>query len=91
VKVSTPHSSLVESVVASSSREGNVVRANGLSQSQKWPVGFDPSGEVVVWEQDDEIWDGEAGDYTYPLDWEMDSVEGEDPSLTFMDAFFSGC
>jgi hypothetical protein len=23
-------------------------RVNGLSQSQKWPVGFGPSGEVVV-------------------------------------------
>jgi hypothetical protein len=41
MKVSTPHSSLVESVMASSPREGNVVRANGLSQSQEWPVGFD--------------------------------------------------
>jgi len=117
--VSTPHSSLVESVVASSSQEvkddgvigissplsgrvsplleeGNEVRVNGLSQSQKWPIGFDLSREVVVWEQDGEIWDGEAGDSTYPfsvlppnmaLDWEMDSAEGEDPSLAIMNAF----
>jgi hypothetical protein len=62
---------------------------NGLSQSQKWPIGFGPSGEVVVWEQGEEIWDGEDGDYPYPLgilppnlalDWEMDCVEDEDPS-----------
>jgi hypothetical protein len=42
-------------------------------------------------EQNDEIWDGEAGDYTYPLDWEMDSVEGEDLSLAFMDAIEENC
>jgi len=23
---------------------------NGLGQSQKWPVGFGPSREVVVWD-----------------------------------------
>jgi hypothetical protein len=40
----------------------NDSRVNGLSQSQKWSVGFGPSEEVVVWEQGDEIWDGEDGD-----------------------------
>jgi len=30
--------------------KGNEFRVNGLSQSQEWSVGFDPSGEVVVWE-----------------------------------------
>jgi hypothetical protein len=29
---------------------------NGLSKSQKWLIGFNPSREVVVWEQCDEIW-----------------------------------
>jgi hypothetical protein len=94
LKVST-HSSLIESVGLSSTRESKDNGGNGLSQSQKWLVGFDPSGEVVVWEQDDEIWDGELGGYTYPLgvlppsmalDWEVDSVEGEDPSLVTLDA-----
>jgi hypothetical protein len=45
---------------------------------QEWPVGFDLSGEVVVWEQDDEFWDG------MPLDWAMDGVHGEE-SLAFLD------
>jgi hypothetical protein len=48
-----------------------------------------------VWKQDDEIWDREAGGYTYPLgvlppsmalDWEVDSAKGEDPSLATLDA-----
>jgi len=65
--------------------KGNEFRVNGLFQSQEWPVGFDLSGEVVVWEQGDEIWDGEAGDSPYPLgvlpssmalNWEVDSTEG---------------
>jgi hypothetical protein len=51
---------------------------------------------VVVWEQGDKIWDGEDGEFPYPLgvlppnlalDWEMDHVEDEDPSLAIMDAF----
>lgn len=49
-----------------------------------------------MWEQGDEIWDGEAGDSPYPLDvlpprmaldWEVDSIEDEDPSLAILDAF----
>jgi hypothetical protein len=49
-----------------------------------------------VWEQGDEIWDGEDGDSPYPLgvlppnlalDWELDCVEDEDASLAIMDAF----
>jgi hypothetical protein len=71
-------------------------RVNGLSQSQKWPVSFGPFGEVIVWEQGDEIWDGEDGDSPYPLgvlppnmalDWELDRVEDKDSSLAIMDAF----
>jgi len=30
-------------------------RVNGLSQSQKWPIGFGPSREMIVWEQGDKI------------------------------------
>jgi hypothetical protein len=47
--------------------KGDDSRVNGLSKSQKWPIGFGPSGEVVVWEQGDEIWDGEDGDSPFPL------------------------
>jgi hypothetical protein len=32
---------------------------NSLLQSQKWLVGFGPSGEIVVWDKGDEIWDAE--------------------------------
>lgn len=119
VKVSTPHTSLLESVDSSSTmdvKEAGVVgipsllsdcvtptigkdddfRVNGLSQSQKWPVGFGPSREVVIWEQGDQIWNGEDGDSPYPLgvlppnmalNWEVDSVEKEDPSFAILDAF----
>jgi hypothetical protein len=41
-------------------------RSVGLTQSQKWPVGFGPSGEIVVWDQGDEVWVGEEGDFPYP-------------------------
>jgi hypothetical protein len=46
-------------------------------------IGFSLSGKVVVWEQDDKIWDGEGVGSPYPLgvlppnmalDWELDSV-----------------
>jgi hypothetical protein len=29
-------------------------RSDGLIQSRKWPVGFSPFGEIVVWDQGDE-------------------------------------
>jgi len=45
---------------------------NGFSQSQNWPVGFDHNGEIVVWEEEDDYWDG------LPLDWEMDGDFGEE-------------
>jgi hypothetical protein len=48
MKVSTPHSSLLESVVLSLTLDVKKDGVNGLSQSQKWPVGFDSFGEVVV-------------------------------------------
>jgi hypothetical protein len=118
VKVFTPHTSLLESAVSSSTlnvkedgvvrnpsplggcftptvEKGDDFRVNGLSQSHKWPIGFGPSREVV-WEQGDEIWDGEDRDSPYPLDilppnmaldWELDSVEDKDPSLPILDAF----
>jgi hypothetical protein len=45
-----------------------------------------------VWEQGDEIWDGESRDFPYPLgvlppnmalDWEVDSAEDEDHPWRF--------
>jgi len=69
--------------------KGENFRVNGLTQYQKWPVGFGPSGEVVAWEQGDEVWDGEDGDSPYPLgvfppdlalDWELESDKDMDPS-----------
>jgi hypothetical protein len=47
--------------------KGDDSKVNGLSQSHKWPKGFGPSGEVVMWEQGDDVWDGEDGDSLYPL------------------------
>jgi hypothetical protein len=47
--------------------KGDDSKVNGLSQSQKWPVGFGPSGEVIVWEQGDEIWDGEGWRFPLPF------------------------
>jgi hypothetical protein len=70
-------------------------RSVGLTQSQKWPVGFGPSGEIVVWDQGDEVWVGEGGDSTYPLgvcpldmplDWVSVGVEDQDLSFTILDA-----
>jgi hypothetical protein len=42
--------------------KGEDFKLNGLTQSQKWPVGFSPSRENVVWDQGGEIWDGVNGD-----------------------------
>jgi hypothetical protein len=39
---------------------------NGFSQSRNWPVGFDHNGEIVVWEGDEDYWDGLS------LDWALD-------------------
>jgi hypothetical protein len=55
------------------------VEGNGVSQSQEWPVGFDLNGELVVWEKDDDFWDGLL------LDWLLDRVQGEE-SLAILDA-----
>jgi hypothetical protein len=68
---------------------------NSLIQSQKWQVGFGPSGEIVLWDQGDEVWDGEDGESLYPLgvfppgmplDWALDGDEDEDLSLEILDA-----
>jgi hypothetical protein len=63
VGIPSPLSGCVTLVIG----KGDDFRVNGLSQSQKWLVGFGLSREVVVWEQGDEIWDGKDGDSPYPL------------------------
>jgi hypothetical protein len=55
------------------------IEGNGFSLSRNWPVGFDLNGELVVWEKDDDFWEG------LPLDWEMDGVQDEE-SLAILDA-----
>jgi hypothetical protein len=55
------------------------VEGNGFSQSRNWPVGFDQNGEIVVWEKDNDFWEG------LPLDWEMDGFQDEE-SLAILDA-----
>jgi len=40
---------------------------NGLTESQKWSVGFGASRKVVAWEQGNEVWGGEDGNSPYPL------------------------
>ncbi len=58
-------------------------------------VGVGLNGESIVWDQGDEFWYGEDGESPYPLnilhpdlplDWAMDSDEGEDLFLAIMDA-----
>lgn len=55
------------------------VEGNGFSLSRNWPVRFDLNGDIVVWENDDDFWEG------LPLDWEMDGVQDEE-SLAILDA-----
>jgi hypothetical protein len=69
--------------------KGETPNSNGLIQSQEWPVGFSPSGEIVLWDQ------GEEGDFPHPLgvippdlhlEWESDGAEDEDSALALLDA-----
>jgi len=55
------------------------VEGNGFSQSQNWPVGFDHNVEIVVWEEEDDYWEG------LPLDWALEGAFGEE-ALAIRDA-----
>jgi hypothetical protein len=67
---------------------GDDFRLTSLIQSQKWPVGFSSSSEMVVWVQGDNLKDAKDGDFPYllgvfppamPLDWALgceDTVMG---------------
>jgi hypothetical protein len=55
------------------------VEGNRFSQSRNSPVGFDQNGEIVVWEKDNDFWEG------LPLDWEMNGFQDEE-SLAILDA-----
>jgi hypothetical protein len=48
------------------------VEGNGFSQSCNWLVGFDHNGEIMVWEEEDDYWDG------LPLDWASNGAFGEE-------------
>jgi hypothetical protein len=55
------------------------VEGNSFSQSRNWPIGFDHKGEIVVWEEDVDIWD------VSPLDWALEDAFG-DEALAIRDA-----
>jgi len=55
------------------------VEENGFSQFRAWSLDFDHKGEIVVWEEDVDFWDG------LPLDWAMDDDFGEE-ALAIRDA-----
>lgn len=86
---------IVKEGAAASSSSIAINGEDSLTQSQKWPVGFGLSWEVVAQEQGDELWDGEDVDFPLPLgvcppdwavDWELESDECLDPSLAIFDA-----
>jgi len=54
-------------------------KGNGFSQSRNWHVGFDHNVKIVVWEEDEDYWDG------LPLDWALDG-SFEEEALAIQDA-----
>jgi hypothetical protein len=48
------------------------IEGNGFFQFWNWPVGFDHNGEIVVWEEEDDYWEG------VPLDWALEGAFGEE-------------
>jgi hypothetical protein len=55
------------------------VEGNGFPQSRNWHVGFDHNEEIVVWEEEDDYWEG------LPLDWALERAFGEE-ALAIRDA-----
>jgi hypothetical protein len=55
------------------------VEGNSFSQSRNWPISFDHNGEIVVWEEDVDLWD------VSPLDWAREDAFG-DEALAIRDA-----
>jgi hypothetical protein len=55
------------------------IEGNGFSQSRNWPVSFDHNGEIIVWEEEDDYWEG------LPLDWAWEGSFGEE-ALAIRDA-----
>lgn len=47
--------SLLSGCASPIAENGVNFRLDGLTQSQKWPVGFGLFGEIVVWDQGDEV------------------------------------
>jgi hypothetical protein len=58
--------SLLGHCVTPIAEKGEDFRMNSLIRSQKWPVSFGPNGEIVVWNQGNEVWDEEDG-WRFPL------------------------
>jgi hypothetical protein len=67
--------------------KGETPNTYGLIQSQEWPVGFSPFGEIVLWDQ------GEEGDSPHPLgvfppdlhlEWESEGAEDKDSALALL-------
>jgi len=72
--------------VSPSTDKGEDLRVNCLVESQKWPVGFSPFEEVVVWDQGTEVWDGEDGVSPFPLGVYSPDEEDEAPLLAILNA-----
>ncbi len=52
---------LLDRCVSPKVDKGEDLRMNSLIESQKWPIDFGSSGEVVVRDQGVEVWDGVDG------------------------------
>jgi hypothetical protein len=72
--------------VSPSIDKGEDLRVSCLVESQRWLVGFSPFGEVVMWDQGDEVWDGEDGVSPFPLGVYPPDEEDEAPLLAILDA-----
>jgi hypothetical protein len=86
---------LLDRCVSPKVDKGEDLRMNSLIESQKWPVDFGSSGEVVVRDQGVEVWDGVDGASPSPLgvyppdmhlDWAGDCEEDEAQLLEILDA-----
>jgi hypothetical protein len=89
---------LLDRCVSPKVDKGEDLRMNSLIESQKWPVDFGSSGEVVVRDQGVEVWDGVDGASPSPLgvyppdmhlDWAEDCEEDEAQLLEILDASVS--
>ena len=69
-----------KSLVASSSNmvvavKGEEFSLNGLTHSKNWPVGFGPSGDLIIRDQGGEHWDCVDGISPIPLNVSPDGAD----------------